>query len=105
MVDGYIASEELEMMRQLENQVPLSSKQIEMASFALSKAHADKRAAEAEHRAADAEYRGFIMQLLWKYKLESTDSFRQSDGFIIKGDKHVKGNDTSSKSEKNKRNG
>ena len=105
MVDGYIAPDELALMKQLESVIEVASKQSDMAGFALQKAHAEKRAAEAELRAAHAEYNGQIMKLLWQYKLENTDSFRQSDGFIIKGEKNVENNDTSSESEESQGDG
>lgn len=85
--DGYISPEELKLTHQLMHNIESAEKQCSVAALARDKAHAELRAAEAELRAAQAEYNGTLMKLLWKYKLESEDTIRQSDGCIIKGDK------------------
>ncbi len=99
MTDGYISPEELALQQQLERNIIDAEKQCEIAGMAQQKAHADLRAAEAEVRATQAEYQGTIMKLLWKYKLENADGIRQSDGFIMKGDKNgTEENDSDSES-------
>lgn len=106
MIDGYISPEELGLTKQLEYNIDVATKQREIADLVQQKAHADIRAAEAELRAAQAEYNGTIMKLLWKYKLENADGIRQSDGFIMKGERNdAKENDSSNKIEENERDG
>lgn len=107
MVDEYIAPADLEMVHQIEANIQSAAQQSELADLTLQKAHAEKRAAEAELRAVQAEYHGTIMKLLWKYKLDGGDSFRPSDGLIIKkGEKNgEEGNDTSSESEESQGDG
>lgn len=63
MADGYITTEELRLLHQLENGISIAAKECEVAVFALEKVHAEKRAAEAELRAVQAEYRGTVMKL------------------------------------------
>lgn len=100
--DGYISQQELTLTHQLAQHIEIAEKQREIAILAQQKAHADLRAAEAELRAAQAEYNGTIMRLLWEYKLENSDAIRQSDGFIMKGDKNneSKENDASREGKK-----
>ena len=90
MVDGYVSSEELAILQQLEYNIELATFNNKGAELVIQKVHAEKKATEAELRAAQAEYNGAMMKILWKYKLDGIDSIRISDGLIVKGKENDK---------------